>query len=378
MSTFVLSSPSATCGDGSSDVLTSEQVDSWREKGFALVDGVIPVDLLQNILKYAHSTYPEPGTDASSGMNSGIGSGERVVFPSQSSPDFNDIVLHPCLLRAVSQLLGESEDNLRLTQAELWPKYGRPVPKNSDGVVDASEISRDNSNQRVHCDYPNHMLVHPSDWDAPDAVEMILYLSDMDICGGCTAVVPRSGIDDKVYDNGPIYQTPGVGSLPWINNKEAAESYLEIHAPSVAQLRREEMYPHEQLAAYTCGTLLLYRHDTWHRGTPVNPGTLRFVINMTVRRADAEYISNLHNGWCWSMYEQSMFLEKLIAKLSVSQRCVLGFPKPGHRYWTRRTLAGVAARYQCHGMDMRPYYDCYEQKALKGQKHDDTATTVKL
>jgi hypothetical protein len=346
MSTFALSSPSLTSSpDGSTDVLTAEQVDSWREKGFALVDNVIPDTLLNSIVDYAHSIYPAPGSEAAAATNAGIGSGERVVFPSQGSAAFNDIVLHPRLLRAVGQLLNESEDNLRLTQAELWPKYGRP----------ANDNTRDNSEQRVHCDYPNHTLVHPSDWCAPDAVEMILYLSDVEECAGATAVVARDGPDDPVYDNGPIYQTPGVGALPWINNREAAESYLEEHAPEVAQLRREHMYPREQLAKYHRGTLLLYRHDTWHRGTPVKPGALRFVLNMTVRRADAEYISCLHNGWCWSMYEKSMFLEKLVARLGVAQRSVLGFPRPGHRYWSRRTLDGVAARYKCLGMDMEPY-----------------------
>jgi len=353
MSEFAISSASIPSGStNSTDVLTREQITSWKEQGFALVDDIVPCELLQNVLRYANSIYPAPGSKETANMDSGIGSGQRVVFPAQHSEDFNNIVLHPRLLRAVSQLLGEPEEHLRLTQAELWPKYGRPSTANS----------RDNSEQRVHCDYPNHTLVHPSDWDEPDAVEMILYLSEMAACGGSTAVIPRSGPDDPVYDNGAIHQTPGVGALPWINNKYAAEEYLDEHAPAIAKLRREHMYPREQLASYGCGTLLLYRHDTWHRGTPVKPGALRFVINMTVRRADAEYISNLHNGWCWSMYEKDMFLEKLIASLSVEQRCVLGFPKPGNRYWSKRTLAGVAARYQCFGMDMTPYEQAFIAK----------------
>jgi hypothetical protein len=34
---------------------------------------------------------------------------------------------------------------------------------------------------------------------------------------------------------------------------------------------------------------------------------------------------------------------------------VLGFPAPGDPYWTRETLAAVAARFGPLGMDLTPY-----------------------
>jgi hypothetical protein len=34
---------------------------------------------------------------------------------------------------------------------------------------------------------------------------------------------------------------------------------------------------------------------------------------------------------------------------------VLGFPPPGHPYWTAQTLAGVAARYPM--LDLSPWRD---------------------
>ena len=45
-------------------------------------------------------------------------------------------------------------------------------------------------------------------------------------------------------------------------------------------------------------------------------------------------------------------------------RELLGFPPPGHPYWNRETLAGVAARYP--GMDMRPYRDACRETAVRG------------
>ncbi len=49
-------------------------------------------------------------------------------------------------------------------------------------------------------------------------------------------------------------------------------------------------------------------------------------------------------------------MERLIAQASVDQRCVLGFPAPGHAYWTTETIAAVGARFGPLGMDMRPYH----------------------
>ncbi len=63
----------------------------------------------------------------------------------------------------------------------------------------------------------------------------------------------------------------------------------------------------------------------------------------------------LHPGWAWKMYRRGMVLERLIARASVDQRCVLGFPAPGHAYWTPDTIEAVGARYGPLGMDMAPY-----------------------
>ena len=55
------------------------------------------------------------------------------------------------------------------------------------------------------------------------------------------------------------------------------------------------------------------------------------------------------------MYSRPKTLERLIASASVEQRCVLGFPAPGHPYWSRETLDAVAARFGPLGIDMTPY-----------------------
>ena len=81
----------------------------------------------------------------------------------------------------------------------------------------------------------------------------------------------------------------------------------------------------------------------------------QLVHNLTFRKAESEWISTLHPGWAWKMYRRGMDLERLIAAASVDQRCVLGFPAPGHPYWNPRTLDAVRARYGPLGMDLSPY-----------------------
>lgn len=327
----------------SAEVLSDEAVAQWREQGFALVHEVLPRELLERAIADATAVFPPPGSPDVERITD-FGSGGRLQFPA-SSEAVNTITLHPRLLGAVSQLLGVAMRDVRLTQSDLWPKYGRATRAGGEF---------DNTDQRIHVDYPNHTLTHPPPWDRPEAVEVILYLSDADECGGATAVVPRSGPDDPAY-RWPIVDTPGVGALDWINDRAHAEAYLAEHAPEVAKWRAEQLYAREVRVIYRVGSVLFYRHDTWHRGTPLEPGVLRLVQNLTFRKAASEWISTLHAGWAWSMYRRSRTMERLIAESSVDQRCVLGFPAPGDAYWTRETIDAVSARFGPLGFDPTPY-----------------------
>jgi ectoine hydroxylase-related dioxygenase (phytanoyl-CoA dioxygenase family) len=337
----VLPEPALPFHTAETDVLTPAQVACWRENGYALVNEVFPRALLEEMRAQVTASFPAAGSAEAESITE-FGEGQQN-FPFKSTAA-NEVALHPRLLRAVSQLLGVDVAHVRLTQSEVWPKYGR--------TVRAGEY--DNQDQRIHCDFPNHTLTHPPPWDVPDAVEIILYLDEVDISGGATAIVPRSGPEDPAYEY-PITKMPGFGDLEWKNDRESAEAYLARVAPAVADFRQTHLYPREKKVHYTFGTVLFYRHDTWHRGTPLKPGALRVVHNMTFRKSESEWISTLHQGWAWAMYHNTMFMEKLIAAASVEQRCVLGFPRPGHPYWTRATVLAVAARYGPLGLDVTPY-----------------------
>ena len=330
--------PTAALVDGGP--LTESQIACWRHQGFALVDGLFPRELIRNLLEVAQARFPEVASDEAQLRND---FGDGMTFPDESD-EFNDLSLHLRLLEASAQLLEVSVHDLRLTQSDLWPKYGRP----------SGDRGRfDNQDQRIHVDYPNHTLTHPASWSQPEAVEVIIYLCDQTDVGGATAIVPRKGPLDEAYMP-PMVNTPGVGDVPWINDRLQAEEWFVQHRPDVAAFRAT-LYEREVYTQYKTGSALLYRHDVWHRGTPLASGALRLAHNLTFKKADASWISTLHPGWAWAMYQPDQRMERLIAGLRPEQRSVLGFPFPGDPYWDMEKLRAVEARYGPLGFDTSPY-----------------------
>jgi hypothetical protein len=330
-------------GDGAP--LRRHHVDAWRDRGAVVVQGLVPIELIDAAAAHARRRF---GPSTSDGPG-GFGSDGQLVFPTDCE-SIDDITLHPRVVAAAGQLLGTSVGELRLTQSDVWAKWGRNRP-----VDDPT----DNDDQRIHVDYPNHMLTHPPPWGQPEAVEMIVYMDHVEACDGATAVVLRNGDADPAYRY-PIIDTPGVGRYPWVNDRTQAEEVIAGIDPAAASWRTDHLYRREQRVRFAPGTVLLYRLDTWHRGTPIRPGAMRIVQNVTFRRADCEWISTVHPGWSWSAYRPSQRFERLLAQCTVDQRTVLGFPRPGHRYWTAATVEAVRRRYEPHGIDMTPYADALD------------------
>ena len=61
------------------------------------------------------------------------------------------------------------------------------------------------------------------------------------------------------------------------------------------------------------------------------------------------------------MYRPGQKTERLVATCSIEQRCVLGFPAPGHPYWNRETIDAIRARYGPLGFDIKPYEQALSQ-----------------
>lgn len=323
--------------------LSSNQIKQWKENGYLLIDGLLEEDIFEKAKNKLYSLYPhydsidKTNTIANS---QDFGSNGYLEFPCVYQ-EINDVTISNNIIYACEQLLDEE---VRLLQSDAWSKYGGD--KNSN--------PKNNRDQRIHVDYPNNTLVHPSSWDTPDAVAIIVYFNDHKKVGGGTAVVPKENTNDLNY-KWPLIANPGVAGLPWLNDKESIEAILEKDYPDVYQFRKE-LYKKEKKVAYNPGTVLFYRHDIWHRGTPVNLGQVRHVINLGYRRESCDWLTTWNPGWARPMYHETFFLEKMIAQMTVKQRNILGFPKPGHKYWNQKTLEAVTKRYGPFGFDPKPYF----------------------
>lgn len=109
------------------------------------------------------------------------------------------------------------------------------------------------------------------------------------------------------------------------------------------------------------GTALLYRMDTFHRGTPVKPGASRVTGHYVVKRASAEWMgSNSFIAACAAMPPS------FVADLTLQQRAALAIPPPGHPYWTADTIAAVGRR---HGEDMPALSICRHPLSIHVETH---------
>tara|TARA_R110002050_G_scaffold266998_2_gene408445 strand:- start:505 stop:858 length:354 start_codon:yes stop_codon:yes gene_type:complete len=109
---------------------------------------------------------------------------------------------------------------------------------------------------------------------------------------------------------------PGQAGKTFHNNKEAAEEHLREHHPEVAKFR-EQLYAREIKPKPKAGDILLYRHDIWHRGTPLNPGQLRRVINIAYKKKECTWIYQWERAFSYSNYYGRV--EKVFIRLTPKQ-----------------------------------------------------------
>jgi hypothetical protein len=107
--------PQASNGDDDASVsvgavLSAEMISQWHEHGFLVLDDLWPASTISAAAAAASDMYPadEPGPG---GHGSATGAArEGRAFPFSRQP-LNDVVLHPRVLKAVSQLLARGADD---------------------------------------------------------------------------------------------------------------------------------------------------------------------------------------------------------------------------------------------------------------------------
>jgi hypothetical protein len=315
-------------------MLNNHQIEAWKQQGAFVMQ--LPEAVIEPSLDWLNGHLTLDQIDLE---HLDFGSADRQFeFPTRVKV-LDNLVLNEQLIQAVQQLLDTPD--IRLLQADLWSKVGAATNDHD---------AQSNTDQRMHMDYGNNTVLHP-DWHQPEAVAAIIYFDDSEHTAGGTAYVPRQGDADPVYQP-PFVHMPGQAGKPFFNDRRTVEQWFEEHDGAAFDLRKT-LYEREQQVSFKPGTILFYRHDIWHRGTPVLPGKLRRVQNLGWRRADARGWSNWNEGWARQSYYGDV--ESIIGRATPLQRSLLDFPMPGDRYWTDQRIHHVEARFGFYGFDARPY-----------------------
>ena len=284
---------------------------AWNVDGWCVVPDAIPPDDLAAAQEVARQLFPTPEEMAAGALDP---DDERTrpwrdwdaawpELPYQRTA-LNRLAVHPVLIDLAEDLLGT--DDLRLYMSIITAKYaGQPS----------------GYNQLLHTDYPNHTVLVPSPDAAFGQVEFFVYLSDVTAANGATRLVSRRLTD-----------------------------HIQVERHTLSLEEYGHLYEEPGEACGTAGSVVVYRPDTYHRSIDfADPTAQRIMMHVSMRPAAADW-----GGYqAWPIKGFSPEWGRFVAKCEPRQLALVGFPRPGHPYWTEETLAGVAARYP--GLDTGPW-----------------------
>jgi hypothetical protein len=276
-------------------LVPDEDIERWRTDGYVIVEGVLdPEDLAaaRADLERLVPTFAQV-------RDEGAEPTYYSQFPFQA-PVLDRLALHPTLIDFAQRALG---GDVLLSHSEMLHKYA------GHGEHD----------QEMHQDYGNNSLIVPSMTDI-DQVASITYLTDVTPELGPTGVVS--------FGDG----------APWKHQRR----WSRTEAPGLHEL--------EHLATVPAGSTVFYTMRTFHRGTKMTAveGS-RHSLHVAFQRPSSTWA-----GWrSFAQLGDRPETVDLLPLLSPHQRTVLGFPPPGHPYWTDESIADIQRRYPA--MDLAPY-----------------------
>ncbi len=224
-------------------------------------------------------------------------------FPFRSR-SLNGVVVGDLMIDLAQELLGT--DDVRMYLAIASAKYaGQP----SD------------FNQLLHTDFPNHTLTVPRPEAGYHQMETFIYLNDVG---------------------------PGNGATRFVSRRRTRSIAVERHTLDLDEFA--DLYEDPADASGPAGSIVVYRPDVYHRSCDfTDPTQARYMLHVSYRPAAVEW-----GGYqAWPFKGFSMEWHDFVQGATPRQLQVLGFPPPGHAFWTDETLAGVAGRYP--GLDLTPW-----------------------
>jgi hypothetical protein len=176
-------------------------------------------------------------------------------------------------------------------------------------------------NQLLHTDFPNHTLTVPRPEAGYHQMETFVYLNDVG---------------------------PENGATHFVSRRRTLSIPVERHTLSFEEF--PSLYDDPADASAPAGSIIAYRPDVYHRSSDfTDPTQARFMLHVAFRPAAAEW-----GGYqAWPFRGFSPEWHNFVQGATPRQLEVLGFPAPGHTFWTDETLAGVAGRYP--DLDLTPW-----------------------
>ncbi len=310
-----------------SRLATDGEVDTWREHGWVLLDGLVGTEDIDAAAEDVHRAFPtseEYHADPAGVTRQRLGHrsdpeeeyvwpaegpgfrGEQhrwmAAFPFPGTGALNRLAVHASIVDFAERALGT--DDIRLYQAHASAKYS--------GLT--------NYEQPMHTDR-NHSWLPAGSSSPWWNLEGFLYLSDVGEFDNPTRLV-------SVRDS----------------------AHLSEATPVVMPNTEPALYASERRASGVRGSYLAYRSDVFHRGAPFDSDArARFVLALAFKRA----------GQDWIGYDQAQSGSTGPAWRSFAERstprelALFGFPLPGHPIWTEHLLDEVAVRYP--RLDLAPW-----------------------
>ena len=296
--------------------ITKEHENHYREHGYAVVDSFCEADELTAALKNFDEVVPGWAEFAKDP------SGSRPEYFSSPFPDQRGIPHFPYKGDALNRLTFHSELSRFATLMgegeEMYCEQSHLTYK-----ATGQSLKQGNVDQHMHLDYGNHTLAYPPDVPKFWQTAFLYYFTDVTLDCGPTAVCSKKYYPERIL-------------------------FPRHYSPEA----RPEIYDNEVKVVCPAGSLLIYGMRTFHRGTAIT-GTSHARLGMFVTYAPKACRWMGIVGWPVSAGKKEF--HEWVVGASVSERSLIGFPEPGHEFWTEETLDGVAARFS--GIDMTPYRD---------------------
>ena len=292
---------------------------AWQSDSFVILPGFIPTAELRAATAELDQMFPSAegfhtGTDPRRDRFIGDEFAGIDTFPFAST-QLSLLAVHHRILALAAALL--DTDDILMYGAEAWAKY--------TGACDYD--------QDLHRDYLGHTILVPSTAPGCRQVEMFVFLND----------VPEELGPPHLVARGHTAHLPAVPNW-YLRPGQRGGSRFDDESGS------PDLYAAAVSGAGPAGTVIAFEPGTFHRGTRLTaPGGARYSMQLCFRPASVHWGQRV--GWADRSFSDPWV--DFVARATPRQLRTLGFPPPGHPYWTPETLAGVALRYPA--LDLTPW-----------------------